>query len=276
MKCLHCRQGIFAWQRTCKNCGAAISKSILNPPPGVSTTAKRDLATPLAVMALRSCDCFKRSGPSAWAETRFHSEMQDTQSEGWIRLLELVEIAAADGREEFAPFHGMPIEAQTQVITLPSTIGKLKSVRRLLLHRSFLVRIPPEIGDMENLVEFKPYTSDCLHWFPYEITRCAKLDESLVNHFFTLRQLQVTPAFSPPGNTTAVHSQSGPGESSTRALRLFCHHHVQRVSNAPRPDRIASGVGLPERWHRCAAAASERLLAGLRGTAAAGPDWLRV
>ena len=107
--------------------------------------------------------------------------MQDTQSEGWTRLLELIEIAAADGREEFAPLCEMTLEAQSQVITLPSTIGKLKAVRRLVLYGSFLVRIPPEIGDMENLVEFIPYTSNRLHWFPYEITRCTKLDESTVS-----------------------------------------------------------------------------------------------
>jgi len=75
----------------------------------------------------------------------------------------------------------MTREAESQVITLPPTIGKLKSVKRLVLTRTCLVRIPPEIGDMENLVEFDPYTSHRLHWFPYEITRCAKLDESRVS-----------------------------------------------------------------------------------------------
>jgi hypothetical protein len=127
-------------------------------------------------MPLRYCDCFKDVG-----ENTFHSEIQDTQSEGWTRLLELVEIAAADGREEFAPLHEMPLHAQSQVITLPSTIGKLKAVRRLLLFASFLVRIPPEIGDMKNLVEFDTYTSYRLHWYPYEITRCTKLDETRVS-----------------------------------------------------------------------------------------------
>jgi len=37
------------------------------------------------------------------------------------------------------------MEAQSQVITLSSTIGKLKAVRRLVLFDSFLVRIPPEM-----------------------------------------------------------------------------------------------------------------------------------
>jgi hypothetical protein len=176
MKCLHCRQAIFRWARRCDHCGATIPKSILYAPPDVSTTVAPDLDTIRAVMPLRYCDCFKDVG-----ETTFHSEIQDTQSEGWTRLLELVEIAAADGREEFAPLQEMPLHAQSQVITLPSTIGKLKAVRRLLLFASFLVRIPPEIGDMENLVEFDTYTSYRLHWYPYEITRCTKLDESRVS-----------------------------------------------------------------------------------------------
>jgi hypothetical protein len=132
-------------------------------------------------MSLRSCDCFERSGQSTSVETHFHSDVQNTESEGWKRLLELVEIAALDAREEFAPFRELTLEAQSQVITLPATIGKLKSVRRLVLYGSCLVRIPPEIGDMENLVEFTPYTSYRLHWFPYEITRCVKLDESTVS-----------------------------------------------------------------------------------------------
>ena len=52
----------------------------------------------------------------------------------------------------------------------------------------------PEIGDMENLVEFLPYTSMRLHWFPYEITRCTKLDESQVS----TRALYGNFKFNPP------------------------------------------------------------------------------
>jgi hypothetical protein len=126
-------------------------------------------------MRLRSCDCLKQ------AEPQFHSDLQDTESVGWKRLLELVEIAAADAREEFAPFEEMTLEARSQVFTLPPTIGKLKSVRHLMLYGSCLVRIPPVIGDMENLVKFTPYTSHRLHWFPYEITRCARLADSTVS-----------------------------------------------------------------------------------------------
>ena len=50
------------------------------------------------------------------------------------------------------------MQPQSQVITLPSTIGKLKAVRRLVLFGSFLVRIPPEIGEriFDPFVTSKP------------------------------------------------------------------------------------------------------------------------
>ena len=143
--------------------------------PDAGTTPVPDLATIQAFIRLRNCGCLEQ------AETHFHSEVQDTESEGWKRLLELVEIAAADAREEFAPFDEMTLETRSQVIMLPPTIGKLKSVRHLKLYGSCLIRIPPEIGDMENLVKFTPYTSHRLHWFPYEITRCDRLAESTVS-----------------------------------------------------------------------------------------------
>jgi hypothetical protein len=158
-------------------------------------------------MPLWVCDCFEQDHELPGTEPKFHAEVQDTQAEGWKQLLELVEIAAADDREEFAPFCEMTLEAQSQVITLPSTIEKLKSVRRLLLFGSFLVRIPPEIGEMENLVEFDPYTSHRLHWFPFEITRCAKLDDSRVSTRALYGNYKFRPPF--PRLETPLSSTSG-------------------------------------------------------------------
>lgn len=54
---------------------------------------------------------------------------------------------------------------------MPPNIAKLKSVHRLLLYGSSLVRIPHELGEMTSLQQFVPYRSYRLHWFPYEITR---------------------------------------------------------------------------------------------------------
>jgi uncharacterized protein (TIGR02996 family) len=131
----------------------------------------------------RGCRCFyagwggrrKRSMPY------FHVETQDTESDPWKRLLDLVEEAAADGREEFAPLRGMSPSERSQILTLPSTIARLKAVKALDLYGSYIVSIPPEIGEMSSLEKFVPYTSYRLHWFPYEITRCQNLHDSTVS-----------------------------------------------------------------------------------------------
>lgn len=116
-----------------------------------------------------------------WPAMTFHLEPQDVLLPGWKALLELVEVAAKDEREVFAPKQDLGPELWKDVITLPSSIEKLKSVRKLDLYRSNLLRLPPEIGRMESLVEFIPYTSYGLHWFPYEITHCGKLKSSTVS-----------------------------------------------------------------------------------------------
>ncbi|WP_234021355.1 hypothetical protein [Streptomyces sp. 142MFCol3.1] len=103
------------------------------------------------------------------------------QCSGLAPLLELIEEAAADRREEFRPLPDLRPEERRQIVTLPASIGRLTAVRTLVLYGSNLVRIPPEIGDMTSLEEFSPYTSRRLHWFPYEIRRCARLMNSTVN-----------------------------------------------------------------------------------------------
>jgi uncharacterized protein (TIGR02996 family) len=129
-----------------------------------------------------ACECFAAGHEARpWPEMEFHLDTQDTECAAWKRLLTLIEQAAADGREELAPLRDMTPEEREQIITLPPTIAKLKSVRVLYLYGSHLVRIPPEIGEMSSLVEFDPYTSYWLHWFPYEITRCANLADSRVS-----------------------------------------------------------------------------------------------
>lgn len=129
------------------------------------------------VPARDSCKCLARP----YRGIRFHSERQDTSAPGWLRLLELIDEAAADGRAEFKPLAEMSAEERRQVITLPPTIAKLTAVERFVLYGSNLVRIPPEIGAMTSLQTFEPYTSYRLHWFPYEITRCTRLVSSTVS-----------------------------------------------------------------------------------------------
>jgi uncharacterized protein (TIGR02996 family) len=130
----------------------------------------------------RSDKCFYAGyGNRKRSEVKFHVETQDTECDAWKCLLDLIEQAAAEGRSEFAPLREMNLNDRRQIITLPPTIAKLKSVKRLYLYASHLVRIPAEIGEMSSLEEFIPYTSYGLHWFPYEITRCNNLRKSAMS-----------------------------------------------------------------------------------------------
>lgn len=129
------------------------------------------------VPAQERCHCLDRQRNIA----RLHTERQDTSAPGWLRLLELIDEAAADGRDTFKPLTEMSAAQRLQVITLPPTIAKLTEVKRFVLYGSNLVRIPPEIGGMTSLETFEPYTSYRLHWFPYELTRCTALAASTVS-----------------------------------------------------------------------------------------------
>lgn len=128
-----------------------------------------------------ACSCFDQSRSRPRARVGFHTERQDASAPGWQHLLELVDEAAADGREEFRPLTELSPEERRQVITLPPSIARLTAVKHLVLYGSNLVRIPPEIGAMTSLEEFTPYTSYRLHCFLYEITRCRKLTRSTVS-----------------------------------------------------------------------------------------------
>lgn len=116
-----------------------------------------------------------------WKELSLHTEAQGTSSDAWKSLEAYIAKTRDDGSDELNPIAGIGWEKWEQIVTLPKSIGTLKSVRFLSLYGSHLVRIPPEIGDMTNLEEFDPYTSRCLHWFPYEITRCRHLKRSRVS-----------------------------------------------------------------------------------------------
>ena len=115
------------------------------------------------------------------ATVRFHGERQDTSSPGWRRLLDLIDEAAADGRDVFRPLVDLTPAERADLVTLPPTIAKLTRVKHLVLYSSPLVRIPPQIGAMTSLELFEPYTSYSLHWFPYELARCTNLRDSTVS-----------------------------------------------------------------------------------------------
>ncbi|MFD7554487.1 leucine-rich repeat domain-containing protein [Streptomyces sp. NPDC059835] len=179
------------------------------------------------------CRCIEQGSSRTQLPTGFHPERQDTTAPGWIRLLELVEEAAADGREVFKPLVELTAEERRQVITLPPTIAKLTSVKHLVLYASNLVRIPPEIGAMKSLEEFTPYTSYRLHWFPYEITRCPNLRDSTVSTRALYGNYKRRPPF-PPLSAAATGRQGGdfedldPGVWGATVIRTcsVCDRHI--------------------------------------------------
>ena len=129
-----------------------------------------------------TCDCLEpQYTNSRWPTLRLHTDRQDTGSEAWIRLLNLVDEAADDGRPEFNPARELGWAQWSTIVELPRSIAKLKAVKRLNLYGSGLVRIPPEVGEMTGLEELDLYTSYRLHWLPFEITRCSELEASTVS-----------------------------------------------------------------------------------------------
>lgn len=109
------------------------------------------------------------------------NDIQDRKSEAWIRLCNYVDKIAYEGKDEFSPLEELGQELFSQIHTLPESIAKLTKVKKLWLYGSKLKRLPPEIGKMESLEYFDPYTSYDLHWFPFEITNCKKLKDSRVS-----------------------------------------------------------------------------------------------
>lgn len=109
------------------------------------------------------------------------NDVQDRNGPAWKRLCDYIDRIASDGSEEFSPLEELGPELYAQIHTLPETIAKLKRVKRVSLYGSSLKRIPPEIGELESLEYFDPYTSYGLHWFPYEITNCKNLKRSRVS-----------------------------------------------------------------------------------------------
>ena len=152
-------------------------------------------------------------------DVEFHLEPQDTECDAWKRLLDLVEEAAADGRKTFAPGMSMDPREWARIVTLPLTIAKLKSVKRLDLYGSFLVRIPSEIGEMTQLKDFNPYTSWRLHWFPYEITRCWKLRHSTVSTRVLYGNFKLRPPFPRLSGYRPSAGDSASAAAKTRAGR---------------------------------------------------------
>ncbi|MCR9067014.1 MAG: leucine-rich repeat domain-containing protein [Cytophagales bacterium] len=115
------------------------------------------------------------------SNSEIQNKVQDRTTKAWRKLCEYIEELAENGEDEFVPREFLGDELFAQIHTLPETISKLKKVRKVGLYGSALKRIPPEIGEMESLEYFDPYTSYDLHWLPYELTKCKQLKDSRIS-----------------------------------------------------------------------------------------------
>ena len=113
--------------------------------------------------------------------SRIDNNVQDRNSAAWLKLCEYVDHILEIGSDEFSPLDYLGKELFSKIYTLPESIENLKKVKKMWLYGSKLKRIPPEIGQMESLEYFDPYTSYDLHWFPYEITYCKNLKDSRIS-----------------------------------------------------------------------------------------------
>ena len=113
--------------------------------------------------------------------SRIINDVQDRNSVAWAKLCEYIDLLAEKESDEFSPREYLGDELFSDIYTLPESISKLKKVKKIWLYGSKLKCIPPEIGQMESLEYFDPYTSYDLHWFPYEITDCNNLKDSRIS-----------------------------------------------------------------------------------------------
>lgn len=109
---------------------------------------------------------------------KIKNNVQDRSSAAWKKLCDYVDKLAEDNSDDFSPLEFLGQELYFQIYTLPESISKLKSVKKIWLYGSKLKRIPPEIGQMTSLEYFDVYTSYDLRWIPYEITHCKNLKGS--------------------------------------------------------------------------------------------------
>jgi hypothetical protein len=95
---------------------------------------------------------------------------------------------------------------------------------------------------MDSLEEFEPYTSQRLHWFPYEITRCKKLQRSTVS----TRSLYGNYKFRPPFPKLEMQRSSTVGlDLSNLPLAIT---GVTAISSCSVCNTRLADAGLHQRW----------------------------
>ena len=104
-----------------------------------------------SLLMLQPVHGFRSDWDGPDSEVRFHAERQDSSAPGWLRLLELVDEAATDGRETFAPMRVLTPEQRRQIVTLPATIARLTSVTELIVYRARgLMEIVGRLDDVRS------------------------------------------------------------------------------------------------------------------------------
>ena len=129
------------------------------------------------------CDCFQPyiTTQKKSPELSIHKNMQNRDCRAWKELLKLIYRTEETRQPVLDPKKELGLELWNQIETLPKEIGRLKHLKSLVLYRSNLSWLPPEIGQLESLVNLDTYTSYRLHWYPFELTNCKKLETSRVS-----------------------------------------------------------------------------------------------
>jgi len=128
--------------------------------------------------------CVVSHGGRPGAERResiLHWVPQNTECEAWRKLVAYIEHCRTERRTKFALSEALSDEEKLDITTLPPSIGTLRNVQEMHLYGSNLSRLPPELGNLTELKRFDPYTSDGLHWYPYELVHCPRLTYSRVS-----------------------------------------------------------------------------------------------
>jgi uncharacterized protein (TIGR02996 family) len=152
----------------------------------------------------RSCDCFEMHGRSKkgdprWRDASLHDAIQDTTSDAWKWICDQIETGIEKNETEL-DFRGV------QVVTLPRSIGRMTTLRRLELYGSYIARLPRELGLLPELTKLDPYTSYNLHYYPYELARAPELRTTRVS----TRALYGNFKFRPPFPLLAPHEEPMP------------------------------------------------------------------
>lgn len=155
-----------------------------------------------------TCGCFQLYGPPEEREVPpLHADQQDTCCEAWNVVVERTERAAVEQPEVFDPLVGLTDAQRFEVVTLPTTIARLTRVRVLKLCCSALSWLPPAIGEMRALEILDIYQSYRLHYFPFELTRCTRLEDSRVSTralFGNYKRFAPFPDLRDPANSASL------------------------------------------------------------------------